>query len=81
MSKINKQTILKGSSNEHNLIGNFSSKTSNQITNITVKQECKLIHEKDNQFAEHGTLIIPVGNYEVTNQVEYNPLTQETSAI
>lgn len=81
MSKINKETILKGSSNEHNLIGEFNSKRTGQLTEITVNNECRLIHEKDGKFAEHGTLVIQKGKYEKTNQVEYNPLTQQTTNI
>ena len=80
---MNKQTILEGSSNQHNLVGDFKI-INNKSDNLTTKLiviEAKLIHEKDNKYAEHGTLNIPKGEYEITNQVEFNPLTNNTSFI
>lgn len=73
--KNTKHTILFGNSNQHTLCGKFKvDKDKKEFTNISVMEECDLLHEQPNgKFAEHNTLKVEVGEWVMGMQVEFNP--------
>ena len=78
--KDNKKTLVKGLNNSHILYGNFL--FIEEENSVEVIQDCLLKHQDSvNIQADHHTLKVPVGVYEIARAVEYNPMSQTIEEI
>lgn len=79
-----KFTLLKGEGiHQHTLYGNFSVEENTDFTDVLVKEDSLLKHEKPNgEFSnEHQTLQVEKGKWVMGKQVEYNPFTQKIERV
>jgi len=81
--KKKKQTILKGSSNQHTLYGEIEmANKPTDFAEVNVLKETILRHEQSNgSFGEHNALIVDKGEWVMGKQVEYNPFKKTISQV
>lgn len=79
----NQKTILRGSSNQHTLHGDFSVESDKtEFGKIVVNKDSVLRHEQpDGSFGEHNTLKVEQGEWVMGKQVEYNPFKRTVSQV
>jgi hypothetical protein len=83
MKKSKKHTLLKGEGvHQHTLYGDLLIGEQEEFTELKVKKDSDLIHEKPNgDTGEHKTLRIEKGDWIMGKQVEYNPFNRQVSRI